>query len=116
MIEFFETYQTELLYAFLVLCGVILLTFFTELAYKWIVKEDQKKLRGLRPTSLKLVKRIVNSIWLILATMIILSLFFSEFYGRLQGNFRLMLYMGVVAVVTILLASTVNIWFQRKTE
>lgn len=114
MIEFFETYKNEFLYAVAVICAVFILRFITNLAYKWILKDDQKKLRGIRPTSLLLVKRIVNSIWLILATMTILSLFFNEFYGRLQNNFRLILYTGVVAVVTILLASTVNIWFQKK--
>jgi|SRR5690554_4689973 len=116
MIEFFETYKSELLYAFLVICGVVLLWFLTNVAYKWILKEDQKKFRGLRPTSLKLVKRIINSIWLVLATMIILSLFFNEFYGELQNNFRLILYIGVVSIVTILLASSVNIWFRVRAE
>src|SRR5690606_21625207 len=116
MIDFFEIYKTELLYAFLVICGVLLLRFITSLFYKWIIRDDQKRLRGMGRTSFRLVKRIVNTIWLILGIMAISSLFFLEFYARLQNNFRLILYMGLVAVITILMASSVNLWFRKKTE
>jgi|SRR5690554_599131 len=116
MIEFFETYQTEFLYAFLVVCGVLLLRFFTNLSYKWIIKEEHKDFRGVRRNSFLLVKRIVNAIWLVLGIMAIISLFFHDIYERLQDNFKLILYLGVVVVISIILASSVNIWFRKKVE
>lgn len=116
MITFFETYQTELFYAFLVVCGVILLRFFTNLFYKWTTKEDHKDFLGVQRSSFLLVKRIVNTIWLVLGIMAISALFFHDVYERLQHNFRLILYLGVVVVITIILASSVNIWFRKKVE
>lgn len=116
MISYLETYKTELLYAFLVICGVLLFRFITNRVYNWIVRIEKEKFPQIQPTSIGLVRSIVNTIWIILGVMIILSLFFQEFYGRLQNNFRLIIYIGVVAVITILLASSVNIWFRKKLE
>lgn len=114
MSEFFETYKTEFLYALLVVLGYLLFRFLTNFFYKWLIKKSQQKLQD--RTSFKFLKRIVNAIWLILAVMAISSLFFIEFYEKLQNNFRFILYMGLVAVVTIVAASFVNIWFRKKVE
>lgn len=46
--------------------------------------------------------------------MTIGSLFFQDVYQKLQSNFRLILYIGLIAVITIILASSVNIWFRKK--
>ncbi len=116
MIEFFQTYKIEFFYAFLVICGVLLLRFFTNLCYKWISREEHKKFRGVRANSFSLVRRIVNSIWIVLGVMAISSLFFQEVYEKFQNNFRLFLYIGLVVVITIILASTVNLWFQKKVK
>lgn len=114
MIEFFETYKTELLYTLLVIGAVFLLRFVTNFLYKWLLKKDQYKQSDY--TSLKLLKSILNTIWIILAIMVIGSLFFSEVYEKLQNNFRFILYMGLVAIITIISASFLNIWFRKKVE
>ena len=114
MIEFFETYKSELLYALLVVGALFVLRFFTNYAYKVIIKKNQEKLSDY--TSWRILKRIVNTIWLVLAIMTISSLFFIEFYEKLQSNFRFLLYMGLVAVITIVVASFINIWFRKKIE
>ncbi len=116
MIEFFETYQKEFLYALLVIIGVLLLRFCTNLFYKWLIKEEQQRYSGAKPISILLVRRILNSIWIVLGIMALSSLFFHDAYERLQNNFRLILYIGLVAVTTIILASSVNIWFRKKVE
>lgn len=114
MSAFFETNKTEFLYALLVLCGFVLLRFLTNYIYKFLVKKYNKKL-GDR-ASLKLIRRIVNAIWLTMAFMAISSLFFIEFYEKIQNNFKFLLYMALVAIVTIVIASSVNIWFRKKVE
>ncbi|MGB3345061.1 MAG: mechanosensitive ion channel family protein [Aequorivita sp.] len=116
MIEFFETYQTEFLYALLVICAMLLLRFLTHQFYKWIIKEERKKYHELQLNSFRLVRRIVNTIWLVLGLMAIGSLFFNDVFQRLQNNFRMLLYIGLVSVITIILASSVNIWFRKKVE
>lgn len=116
MIEFFKTYQTEFLYAFLVIAGVIILRFLTNLFYRWISRKEREEYSGAKPISILLVKRILNAIWVVLGVMAISSLFFNDVYNRLQGNFRLILYIGAVSVFTIILASSVNIWFRKKVE
>lgn len=65
---------------------------------------------------MNLVRRILNALWLVLGVMAISFLFFGEVYDRFQYNFRLILYLGLVSVVTIVFASTVNIWFRRSIE
>lgn len=116
MIAFFETYQMEFLYAFLVVIGVLLLRFITNLFYKWLITRKKYQNSGVKPVSILLVKRILNTIWIVLGIMAISSLFFQEVYERLQDNFRLILYMGIVAILTIILASSANIWFRKKVE
>lgn len=116
MNEFFETYKIELLYTVLVILGVFLLQFVTNLIYKWISSNARKEFNGVEPTSILLVKRIVNAIWIVLGIMAISSMFIHAVYERLLNNFRLILYIGVVAVFTIILASSVNIWFRKKVQ
>lgn len=114
MIEFFETYQTEFLYTSLVVVVVFLLRFITNQIYKWIIRKEHEKFLWVNPISIRLVKRIVNTTWIILGVMTIGSLFFQDVYQKLQSNFRLILYIGLIAVITIILASSVNIWFRKK--
>lgn len=116
MLEFFETYKTAIFYALVVVGGVVLMNFLTGYLYNSLLKSEQNKPRGLRPSTLRLLKRIVNAIWLMLGVMAICALFFVEFYQKLYNNFRLLIYVGVMMVASILLASTVNLWFKRKVE
>lgn len=116
MIEFFETHKTEFINSFLVICGVLLLIFLTNRLYKWLIIRDQDRFRGVRHNSFALLKRILNSIWIILGIMGISSLFFNDIYVNLQDNFRLIIYIGIIAAISILLASSVNLWFRIKVE
>lgn len=116
MKDFFEIYKIELIYAVLVILGVVILQFITNQIYKWISNRAQKEFKGGEPVSILLVKRIVNIIWIVLGIMAISSMFFHEVYERLLNNFRLALYIGIVAVFTIIIASSVNIWFRKKVQ
>ena len=114
MIEFLETYRTEMIYVLLVICGLFVLRFVTNYFYKLLLKKDGYNLND--QTSLKLLKSILNTIWIIIAIMIIGSLFFVEVYEKLQNNLKFILYMGVVAIITIISASVLNIWFRKRVE
>lgn len=46
--------------------------------------------------------------------MVIFFLFLGEEYDKFREDFRLVLYLGIVAVITIVIASSVNIWFKRS--
>lgn len=116
MNEFFETYQTELSYTFLVVCAFLLLHFITNQFHKWLIKKEEKHFSGVQPGTIHLVKRILNILWLVLAIMALGSLFFGETYVKFQHRFRVIIYLGFVAVVTIVVASSVNVWFRRRLE
>src|SRR5690606_32443771 len=116
MIEFFETYKTELFYSLLVVIGVLLLRLLTKIFHKWLLRKEQKRFPGIKPNALNLVKRILNALWWVLGVMGISFLLFGEAYEKFQSNFRIILYLGLVAVITIVIASSVNIWFRKKVE
>lgn len=116
MVAFFTDYKSELLYGLLVIVAVFLLRFLTNVLHRWLVSQEHKKYPGAQTTSLELVKRILKALWLVLGIMALIFLFFTELYERLQDDFRIIIYIGFVAVGTIVVASSVNIWFRRKVE
>ncbi|WP_034259456.1 mechanosensitive ion channel family protein [Aequorivita capsosiphonis] len=116
MIEFFETYKTQFLYALLIVGVVIVMRGLTTILHKWLIRQEQKKFPGTEPKTVNLVKRILNSLWLVLGAMALIFLFFGEAYDEFREDFRLVLYLGIVAVITIVVASSVNIWFRRSVE
>ncbi|WP_026837526.1 hypothetical protein [Gillisia sp. JM1] len=77
MEDLFLTYKTHIIYAIIVITIVALLLIGTSLFYKWLVKHDHKKFPRVKPTTLNLVKRIFNALWLIL-DLIALSFVFVE--------------------------------------
>lgn len=116
MIEFYETYRSELFHALVVVCVIVVLYFLTNFLHKWLIRQQQKRFPGSQSNAMNLVRRILNALWLVMGVMAISSLFFGEVYERFQHNFRLILYLGFISVVTILFASSVNIWFRRSVE
>ncbi len=116
MVEFFETYKTALFYLVVVLISVFILRFLTNRFHKWLTEKEQKKMPGIRPNAVNLVKRILNTLWLVLGLMAIISLFFGDAYEKFRHDFRIILYLGIVSVITIVVASSVNIWFKKSIE
>lgn len=116
MVNFWETYKTDLFYTLIVVIAILLLRFLTNLFHNWLVLREQKKSQGIKPLAINLVRRILNSLWLVLGLMVIIFLFSEDSYEKFQHNFRMILYLGTVAVITIVVASYVNIWFNRSVE
>lgn len=116
MIEFFETYKTQFLYTLLIILAVFVMRVLTTVLHKWLIKQEQKKFPGIKPKAVNLVKRILNSFWLVLGVMALIFVFFGDSYDKFRHDFRLILFLGMVAVITIVTATSVNIWFRRSIE
>ena len=115
MKEFFETYQSDILYALGVIGGVLILHFATNLLYKWLVRQEQKKYPGEPPKAIGWIKRILNALWLVLGIILLSFLFVNEEkYDALQHNFNLILYLGIVSILTIVGAASANMWFRSS--
>ena len=116
MADFLETYSTDLFYSLLVVLAVILFRFVTNLFHGWLVKKEAQRLPGSQPTAINLVRRILNSLWLVMGLMVVIFLFSEEAYQKLKHNFQVILYLGIVAVITIVIASSVHIWFKKSIQ
>lgn len=121
MTAFFETYKTDIIFAVVVVCSVLILRFLTNLLHKWLLRQEKKKYPNEQPKAVNLVKRILNALWLVLGLILLSFLFVNEEkYAALKHNFNLILYLGILSVVTIVGAASTNLWFRvsirRKLE
>lgn len=114
MLEFFETYRTELFYSLIVVVAVVLLRVATNIFHKWLIKKEQKRVPGSQPTAITMVKRILNALWLVIGFMALVSLFFEDAYQKFEHDFQVILYLSIVAIITIVIASSVHIWFKNS--
>lgn len=116
MIEFFETHKSELFYSLVVVVSVVLLRFSTNLFYKWLIQKEQKRVPGNQPVAITLVRRILNALWLVIGFMALVALFFEDAYQKFKHDFQVILYLSIVSVITIVIASSVHIWFKKSIE
>ncbi len=115
MKEFWITYQENIIWSAIVVITVLVLRFFTKKLHDWLERRSLKKFPGEEPTTIHLTQKILNALWIVLGVMAISWNFMDE--ERVQevavGNFGLVLYLGVVAVITLVAASVTQSWFQR---
>ena len=114
MIKFFETYEMEILYSLGVVLGVFLLRFVTNRFHRWLVQKELERKAGNQPTAINLVKMILNALWVVMGLMALIFLFFEAAYQKFRHDFQVILYLGVVSVITIVIASSVHIWFKKS--
>ena len=115
MTDFFETYRPEIIYGISVIVLVVVLNLLTNLLHKWMLKKEQKKFPGAKETPVNLVKRVLNTLWLVLGVIALSSLFVEEeAHGTLQNHFKLALYLGFLAILTIVSATSTNLWFKKS--
>lgn len=115
MEDLITAYKSHFIYAAIVITSVITLHILTNILHKWLLKNEQEKFPLEKPTSINIVKRILNTLWLVLG-MIAISFIFVEREqdAALVSHFKLALYLGVTAIFTIVTATTANIWFKSK--
>lgn len=116
MVDFFETYKNQFLYALLVIGCVIVLRFITTLVHKWLMKVREKRFPNIRESSFNLLRRVLNTFWIVLGVVFVSFLSFDVSYDTFVNNFRLTLYVGFLSIITIVGASTLNIWFRNRAD
>ncbi|TYB75873.1 mechanosensitive ion channel family protein [Bizionia myxarmorum] len=114
MIEFLNTYKFDIIFGVIVIAIIITLRFLTNKLHRWLKKEQQERFPGERSKPLSLLKRILNTLWLVLGLIALTYLVVDESKQTvLVDNFKLALYLGVVLSLTIIAATTTNMWFQN---
>lgn len=115
MKDFFIIYKTHIIWALGVISVVLLLRLLTRILHTWLLKKELEKFPHEKPTTINLVKRIVNALWLVLGFIALSFLFVEEEkYGAIKENFKLVLYLGFLAVFTIVAATSTNMWFKKS--
>lgn len=117
--DFFQTYQSHIIYSLGVITAVIASRWVTNFLYKILVLRTNKKIPEEGINTFHLVKRVLNALWLVLGIVAIYYLGTPEesyTYAALTKDLRLIVYLGFVAVATIVGASSVNIWFRHTIE
>lgn len=115
MTDFFTTHKQAILYAVIVVGVVLLLRFLTKLLHNLLEKRSRRKHPNEEPTTIHLTQKILNALWIVLGIMALTFIFIDkESYKAATVNFYLVLYLGIVAVLTLVTASLVQTWFKRK--
>ncbi|WBL22902.1 mechanosensitive ion channel family protein [Zunongwangia sp. HRR-M8] len=114
MVEFWSANSELIIYVLVVIGAVLLLLASTKLLYKWLIKKTLKKYPNEKPTTIKLVKRVLNTLWVILGVAALSFVFISEDkYAVAAKNFEKIVYVGFVLVFTIIGSSVVDTLFGR---
>jgi small-conductance mechanosensitive channel len=115
MIQFFKNNQQDIISGVIIIVTVLILQILTRLLYKWLTKKELKRFPDEDSITLTLVKRILNALWIVLG-IIALSFLFAERdrYEVLEDNFKLVSYLGLLSIATIVIAATTNMWFRRS--
>ena len=115
MTEFFNTHKQAIVYAIIVIGVVLLLRFLTKLLHNWLEKRSRRRHPNEEPTTIHLTQKILNALWIVLGVMALAFIFIDEEqYKVATQNFNLVLYLGIVAVVTLVAVSLVQTWFKRN--
>ena len=117
MNKFLETYQSDIIYATIVIASVVLLYFLTRILRVWFTNKIQEKLPGASVRPINLIKHILTVLWVLLGITALAFIFIEvdrEFV--LRRYFKLFIYIGVVSVVTIIALMISNLWFKYKIQ
>tara|TARA_R110000787_G_scaffold108621_1_gene217009 strand:- start:6397 stop:6831 length:435 start_codon:yes stop_codon:yes gene_type:complete len=93
----------------------------TNKLYQWLVREKKRKFPNEEPKGSTLLKRVINTLLVVLAILAISYLFVeNEDKGEIMDDFKTVLYIGIVMATTIIIATSANLWFkydiQKKIE
>lgn len=117
MEEFFNEYSDELIRIGIVTAITILAMILTSWGFRKISKNSIEKQNNAPLHALKLVRRILNALWLVLGVMVlVLIIFGTKDLAQSKQHFKITLYVGLVSVFTIVLASSINVWFVQSIE
>lgn len=113
MIEFIETHKQDIIYSITVIALIFALRILTNRLHLWLIKEKKRKFPNDPPRASNLLKRILNTLWLVLGIIALSYLFVeNQNKGVIIENFKTALYIGIVLAITIIVATTVNLWLR----
>ncbi|MFD1616339.1 mechanosensitive ion channel family protein [Gelatiniphilus marinus] len=111
--DFLQQYKQEIIFSIVILVAILLLRLLTNKLHKWLVKEKQRKFPGDPQKPLNVLKRILNTLWVVLGLMAIAYLIVDEnSQNTLADDFKTVLHIGVVLSLTVIAATTANMWFK----
>ncbi len=117
MEDFFNEYSDELIKIGITIAIMVIAMLFTSWGFKKVSNDALKNNTHAPITAFKLVRRILNALWLVLGVMVLfLIIFGTKDLTQSKQHFKLTLYVGLVSVVTIVLASSLNVWFVQSIE
>ena len=115
MKAFWNTYQDNIIWSAIVIVTVLVLRFLTKKLHDRLERRSRKKFPDEEPATIHLTQKILNALWLVLGLMAISWNFMDK--ERVKevavGNFGLVLYLGFVAVLTLVIASVTQSWFRK---
>lgn len=115
MWSFLTNYSFELFYILIVIFSVFILRFLTTYIQKKALKRSLDKYNYNSDGTSNIIRKILNSLWLILGVTAIILLFLSEeTQAKLLTNSKYIIYVAIVALATIIFASLSNRWFNWK--
>lgn len=116
MKEFWITYQDNIIWTAIVVTLVLVLRIVNKRLHHWLEQRSLKKNPDYEITTIHLTQKILNALWIVLGVMAISWNFMDE--ERVQevalGSFGLVLYIGIVAVITLAAASVTGSWFMKS--
>ncbi|EGV44481.1 mechanosensitive ion channel family protein [Bizionia argentinensis JUB59] len=117
MNQFLETYKFDVFYAVTVLAIAVALCILTTKLHNWLTKIVSVILPGASLKSINLIKYVLWVLWFAL-TVIALCFIFNERdkQTNLEQYFKLVAYLGTIAVITISAVVLSNLWFKYKTH
>lgn len=115
MEEFLNIHKSDIIWAVIVVVIVIILRILTNLLHKWLLQQEKRKFPGERTAPVNLIKQILNALWLVLGIIALSYIIVpEEDHGVIKGHFELVLYLGLVSVLTIVVATVANLWFKKS--
>lgn len=115
MTEFLSLHKQAIIYAIIVIGIVLLFRFFTNIFHKGLEKKSREKYPNEEPKTIHLIQKVLNALWIVLGAIALTFIFIDEDqYKVARENFYIVLYLGIVAVLTLVAASLVQTWFKRS--
>ncbi|MAM17990.1 MAG: mechanosensitive ion channel protein MscS [Gramella sp.] len=109
MTEFWNKHQDAILYAIIVIVVVSVLFLITKFLNRWLTTNTKLKFAEQNPATINLISRVVKTLWIILGIIALSFIFIPENkYKTATKNFEIIVYLGVVLILTILAASIVE--------
>ena len=106
--------ESALVWTGIVLGLVLFLLLMTRVIHRWLIRRIKRKKPKANFSTLKIVNRILNTLWIIMGFVLLSFIFIEKDKYEVVGeNFRLIFYIGTVLIISIVIASIVDHLFKK---